>query len=319
MMRVDAPDLRHSRTTSLLLDQLNQRKLPRFVRGLAELASDYDILLCDVWGVLHDGMNVFRAAIEALCHFRGTGGRVVLVTNAPTPGRIVKDQLASLGVPRDAYDFLVSSGDVTVSLLLSRGDAGIYPLGCFEGTDLFDEVCRSGGRKPRLTPIESADFVLCTAFFDPDRESAQDYDPLLAKILALRLDMICANPDIVVQQGNKLYYCAGAIAERYAAAGGSVVMAGKPFAPIYSAAFSLLAEGDAQIDRSRVLVIGDAMRTDIRGAHSQNLASLFVTTGIHRAELHADSGAGELDAAAYRQFLEAADFAPTASIAELAW
>jgi HAD superfamily hydrolase (TIGR01459 family) len=136
---------------------------------------------------------------------------------------------------------------------------------------------------------------------------------------ARNLELICANPDIVVEDGGKLFYCAGAIAERYAGAGGKVIQAGKPFAPIFTRALELArGPGTKIIDRARVLVIGDAMRTDIKGAHDQGLDSLFVTSGIHRKELHGAEGAA-LDAAAFRQFLEAADFAPTAAISALVW
>jgi len=294
--------------------------LPRLVRGLAELAGAFDLLLCDVWGVLHDGLVAYGDAVTALRRFRAKGGRVVLVTNSPSPSRIVSAQLLSIGVPNDAYDKIVSSGDVTAALLLARKDATLYPLGVFVGTDLHDEVCRLRGSPPRLGPIETADLVLCTVYVDPDRESLTEYDAALEHCLARRLDLVCANPDIVVQHGDKLYYCAGAIAERYAAAGGTVLMAGKPFPPIYDVALDLACKSiGGTIDRSRVLVIGDAMRTDIKGAHDQGLASLFVTSGIHRDELHGQGHNGELDAAAYRQFLAAADFAPTAAIAELVW
>jgi HAD superfamily hydrolase (TIGR01459 family) len=294
--------------------------LPRFVRGLADLAAAYDLLLCDVWGVLHDGLVAYAVAVEALREFRRKGGHVVLVTNSPSPSRIVGAQLASIGVGHDAYDAIVSSGDVTAALLVAREAATLHPLGAFEGTDLHDEVCRLRGSSPRLGSIEAADLVLCTAYIDPERESLAEYDERLAQCLARRLDLVCANPDIVVQHGDKLYYCAGAIAERYAAAGGTVLMAGKPYPPIYEVALARSgARGGGAIDRSRVLVIGDAMRTDMKGAQDQGLASLFVTSGIHRDELHDRGRNGELDAAAYRQFLASADVTPTAAIAELVW
>ena len=294
--------------------------MPRLVRGLAELADAFDLLLCDVWGVLHDGLAAYPAAVEALRRFRAQGGRVVLVTNSPSPSRIVSAQLVTIGVPRDAYDSIVSSGDVTAALLLARENAILFPLGAFVGTDLHDEICRLRGSPPPLGPIETADLVLCTVYVDPERESLADYDLALQRCLERRLDLVCANPDIVVQHGDKLYYCAGALAERYAAAGGTVLMAGKPFPPIYEVALDLARKpvGDA-IDRSRVLVVGDAIRTDIKGAKTQGFASLFVTSGIHRDELHGQAKNGELDAAAYRQFLDAADFEPTVAIPELVW
>jgi HAD superfamily hydrolase (TIGR01459 family) len=294
--------------------------LPRLLRGLADLAEAYDLLLCDVWGVLHDGLTAYPGAVAALRRFRAERGVVVLVTNSPSPSRIVGAQLESIGVAPDAYDAIVSSGDVTAALLLARKDAVIYPLGAFEGTDLHDEVCRLRGSPPLIGPVETADYVLCTVYVDPDRESLEEYDSRLVQCLERGLDLVCANPDIVVQHGDKLYYCAGALAERYAAAGGKVFMAGKPYPPIYDVALGLARKSlGAQIDRSRVLVIGDAMRTDIKGAHDQGLASLFVTSGIHRDELHGNGQRGDLDAAAYRQFLAGAFFTPTAAISELVW
>jgi HAD superfamily hydrolase (TIGR01450 family) len=161
---------------------------------------------------------------------------------------------------------------------------------------------------------------LCTGLVDPFREAPADYDAMLTDMHARHLDLICANPDIVVEDGGKLFYCAGAIAERYADMGGRVIQAGKPFAPIFGRALVLAQEASGHtVDRSRILVIGDAMRTDIRGAHDQGLDSLFVTSGIHRSELHGDVHGASLDAAAFRQFVEASDFAPTSAIAELVW
>jgi HAD superfamily hydrolase (TIGR01459 family) len=294
--------------------------LPLLVRGLADLADAFDLLLCDVWGVLHDGLTAYPAAVAAINRFRREKGVVVLVTNSPSPSRIVSAQLESIGVGRDAYDAIVSSGDVTAALLLARKDAVLYPLGAFEGTDLHEEVCRLRGSPPQTGPIEIADAVLCTVYVDPERESLEAYDTRLDDCLARGLDLFCANPDIVVQHGDKLYYCSGALAERYAAKGGKVLMAGKPYPPIYETALALARKSRGRdIDRSRVLVIGDAMRTDIKGATDEGFASLFVTSGIHRDELHDAGRLGELDAAAYRQFLAAADFAPTAAIAELVW
>jgi HAD superfamily hydrolase (TIGR01459 family) len=143
---------------------------------------------------------------------------------------------------------------------------------------------------------------------------------MLARMRAKRLDFVCANPDIVVEIGGELSYCAGAIAERYAALGGKVIQAGKPFAPIYDQAMRMVGEtsGGAAIDRSRVLAIGDAMHTDIKGACGQNFASLFVTSGIHREQLHPAKSA-ELTRAALRQFADEAGFVPMAAIPELAW
>ena len=294
--------------------------MTRLVRGLADLASGYKVILSDVWGVVHNGLVAFEKATEALGCFRAGGGKVVLMTNSPNPSRFVEAQLARLGVTRKAYDAIVTSGDVTVSLLVAHAGAGLFHLGPANETALFKEVFALSGKAPRVVPLKQANFVLCTGLADPWHETPADYDEILAAMRARNLEFICANPDIVVEDGAKLFYCAGAIAERYAAVGGKVIQTGKPFAPIFVRALEL-AQGPCTttIDRARVLVIGDAMRTDIKGAHDQGLDSLFVTSGIHRKELHGATQDTGLDAAAFRQFMEASDFAPTAAIPELIW
>jgi HAD superfamily hydrolase (TIGR01459 family) len=292
----------------------------RLVRGVADLADGYLVILCDVWGVIHNGLVAYEKAAEALRRFRSGGGRVVLITNSPNPGRFVRAQLARLGFPPEAYDAIISAGDVTASILAERSGAELFHLGPPDETALFEEVLALGGKMPRRVPLKHAQFVLCTGLVDPWRETPADYDAVLAAMRARNLELICANPDIVVEDGGKLFYCAGAIAERYAGAGGKVIQTGKPFAPIYTRALALARGPDHEtIDRSRVLVIGDAMRTDIKGAHLQGFDSLFVTSGIHRQELHGAEEDAALDAAAFRQFMEAADFAPTAAIPELVW
>ncbi len=290
------------------------------VRGLADLASGYNIILCDVWGVVHNGLMAFEKATEALGRFRAGGGKVVLITNSPNPSRIVEAQLAWLGISRKAYDAIVSSGDVTVCLLMARAGADLFHLGPPDETALFEEVYALTGKAPRRVPLKQANFVLCTGLADPWHETPADYDAILAAMRAGNLDLICANPDIVVEDGGRLFYCAGAIAERYAGTGGKVNQAGKPFAPIFARALELASGSETKlINPARVLVIGDSMRTDIKGAYDQGFDSLFVTSGIHRKELHGGSAGAGLDAAAFRQFMEAADFAPTAAIPELVW
>lgn len=301
-----------------LLDTIEH--VTRVLPGLAAVADGYDVVLCDVWGVIHNGFSAFQNAAEALGRFRAKGGKVVLMTNSPNPCRIVEAQLGRMRVSREAYDAIVSSGDITVSLLVARAGAGMFRIGPPEETALFEEVLARKGAALRLVPLKQAQFVLCTGLVDPWRETPEDYDAILAAMHARRLELICANPDIVVEDGGRLFYCAGAIAERYAASGGKVIQAGKPFAPIYERALELAGgPGKKPIDRSRVLVIGDAMHTDIKGAHNQGFDSLFVTSGIHRAELHGGAKDAALDAAAFRQFLEASDFAPTAAVPQLIW
>jgi HAD superfamily hydrolase (TIGR01459 family) len=295
--------------------------LPRLIAGLAEVADHFDVVLSDVWGVVHNGATAFADAADALRRFRAKGGAVVLITNSPAPSRIVRAQLDSLGAPRDAYDGIISSGDVTISLLMERPGQSLFHIGAAQETGLFDEVAALRGEAPRQAPIESADFVLCTGFIDFWRETPRDYDARLKRIYDRGLDFICANPDLVVEVDGVMSYCAGAIAERYGRLGGKVIQAGKPFAPIYDLALAVANQArGVKADRSRVLAIGDAMRTDIKGAADQGFDSILVTSGIHREDLHSISQDGDsIDAAALRQFVDAAALRPSAAIAKLVW
>lgn len=291
---------------------------PRFVRGLGDIAAQYDVILCDVWGVVHNGTVYYRAATDALARYRAQGGTVILITNAPRPHQRVTAFLDGLGVPRAAYDGVVTAGDVTVSLILERGDLPLAHMGPAQDVSLFAEAEALAGRPLRFLPFEEAAYVVCIGLNDAEHETPADYQPQLAAMLAHDVEFICANPDIVVEMGDKLVYCAGALAESYAAMGGRVIQAGKPYPQIYERGLALAAHlRGAETVRSRVLAIGDSAQTDIKGAQDQGLATLFVTSGIHRAELHREGAA--LDAAAFRQFLEGTGIAPMAAIAELVW
>ena len=291
---------------------------PRFVRGLGEMAQDYDVILCDVWGVVHNGVTHFSKATDALSRFRDKGGTVILITNAPRPRQRVAAFLDGLGVPRAAYDGIVTSGDVTISLILERGDLPLAHIGPAQDVSLFAEAERLAGRSLRLTPLEEAAYVVAIGLDDAERETPGDYEPRLRSMRTRDMEFICANPDIVVELGERLVYCAGALAEAYADMGGKVIQAGKPYRAIYERALALAERlRGGKLERARILAIGDSAQTDIKGAQDQGLATLFVTSGIHRAELHRESAA--LDAAALRQFVEGTGVAPMAAIAEFAW
>ena len=285
--------------------------------GVRDLLKAYDVVLCDVWGVIHNGREHFAQACAALTKFRETGGRVVLVTNAPRPNQPVREQLDRLGVPRSAFDDIVTSGDVTLAFIASHGNAPLHHIGPERDLTLFEILRQQTGNTPPLVDLAAATYVVCTGLFDDQTETPADYDPAFAQMRARNLDFISANPDLVVHVGEKLLYCSGALAERYAALGGKVIQAGKPHHPIYERAFSIartLAGRD--IDKSRVLAIGDAMRTDIKGACDFGVDALFVTSGIHREELHPVSA---LDEAAWRQFVATVDDQPKAAISHLTW
>ncbi len=293
---------------------------PRFVGGLRELADDYDVILCDVWGVVHDGVTQFEKATGALRRFREKGGSVVLITNAPRPRWRVVAMLDRLKVSHDAYDGAVSSGDVTVSLIRERGDAPLAYIGPQGDMEIFGEAEAQLGHKLKFVGLEDAAYVVCVGLEQAERETPADYEARLRLLHRHDAEFICANPDIVVEHGDRLVYCAGALAEAYEAMGGRVVQAGKPHAEIYHRALALAARArGAAINSGRVLAIGDSAHTDIKGAQAQGLATLFVTSGIHRAELHEEAGNGALNAAALHQFVENLGFRPMAVATELMW
>src|SRR5215472_9627598 len=196
------------------------------------LASRYDAVLCDVWGVVHNGVRAFADACDALARFRAGGGTVLLITNAPRPAGVVVHLLDRLDVPHGAYDGIVSSGDVTQDVMLERRDQRVFTIGPQRDLPTFTEL----GIK--FAPAESADYVVCTGLFDDDTETPDDYRGLLADLRKRDLFMVCANPDLVVERGERLVYCAGAIADLYASLGGRVLYAGKPHRPIYDTALA---------------------------------------------------------------------------------
>lgn len=282
-----------------------------FTDHFSALAPDYDVVLSDVWGVVHNGVAAFPEACAALTRFREAGGTVVLITNAPRPNGVVATQVAHFGAPRSTYDAIVSSGDVTRDEIAKRPAQSIFHVGpkrdlaIFEGLDVI------------FAPVERADYVICSGLFNEETETADDYRPLLGQMLSRRLFMVCGNPDVVVERGEQLLYCAGAIADLYARMGGEVLYAGKPYAPIYDLALKL-AQGkrDAVIDRKRVLAIGDSVRTDFKGATSYGIDCLFVTAGIHAAEF---GGRDDPDPDAVERVLIAAGGKPRAIARKLRW
>jgi HAD superfamily hydrolase (TIGR01459 family) len=254
--------------------------VPEIIERFAPLAHDYDVLLCDVWGVVHNGVAAFPEACDALMRFRAGGGIVILITNAPRPGAAVGRILDRLGVPREAYDAITSSGDVTRGIVESRPSERLFHLGPPRDLPIFV------GLDVVFAPIESADYVVCSGLFDDATETPDDYRELLAAIRRRELFMVCANPDVVVERGDTLVYCAGALADAYAARGGEVLYCGKPYAPIYEAALCAAAGLRAgAVPLARVLAIGDSVRTDLRGAAAFGIDSMFVLSGIHADDL----------------------------------
>jgi HAD superfamily hydrolase (TIGR01459 family) len=283
---------------------------PTPIAGLAEIADGYDVLFCDVWGVIHNGREAFPEACAALRRFIDARGPVVLVSNSPRPSIHVHEQLAALGVPRDAWTAFVSSGDATRALLAERAPGPAWAIGPDRDWPLYE------GLGLDFSGPDEAAFIACTGPVDDERETPDDYRDRLIGCARRGLEMICANPDKVVQRGDKLVYCGGALADLYAALDGPVLMAGKPYAPIYELAMAAALVG-GPIDRRRVLCVGDGVATDVRGAMDQGLDCLFIAAGIHGAK--AVGAGGRLDPARAAALLAHEGGAAQFASAALAW
>jgi HAD superfamily hydrolase (TIGR01459 family) len=280
----------------------------RFVEHLQELAAGVDVVLSDIWGVVHNGLVSFPEACEALHTFRSQGGTVILITNAPRPADSVQRQLRKLGVADDIYDAIVSSGDLTRHYVEQRAGQSIFWLGPERDNSIYR------GLDPVFAPLPQADYIVCTGPLDDETETAEDYRPMMSEARHRNLTLVCANPDIVVERGDRLIICAGAIAELYREMGGEVIFYGKPHRPIYQRAMALAQErrGTATA-RERVLAIGDSVRTDLAGAQAFGIDCLFVMRGIHAGEFE---GIEWLDPAAVKELF---GHPPLALTRELRW
>ena len=268
--------------------------MPRKLDRLADLTADYDVIFCDVWGVLHNGVEARPLAGEALAAFRRRGGVVILLTNSPRRRKQVDDQLAMIGVDPEAFDRIVTSGDVTRDLIAAGPDE-IYFVGPDRDLQLFDGlgVVRVG--------LEEAGIVVCTGLYDDEHEKPEDYQSVLEDFLKRGLSFICANPDLIVERGNRLIPCAGAIAALYDQMGGTTLISGKPHRPIYEAALAQARQLRPDIANDRILAIGDGMPTDVKGARDFGLDLLYVSDGIHAGDYTQD---GAVDTARLEAFLE---------------
>jgi HAD superfamily hydrolase (TIGR01459 family) len=283
-----------------------------FIQRFEPLARDYDVVLCDVWGVVHNGLAAFPAACDALMRFRAEGGTAMLITNAPRSGEAVARILDRLKVPRQAYDAITSSGDVTRGIVKTRLAESVFHLGPERDLSIF------AGLDVKFAPPEAADYVVCSGLFDDTIETPEDYRELLQALRARSRFMVCANPDIVVERGDTLVYCAGALADAYAELGGDVLYCGKPHPPIYELALATGAglRNAKTLSNQRVLAIGDSVRTDLKGAAALGLDCMFITSGIHAEEY----GSREApDLAALNTMFAAAGVKPRGVMRELIW
>jgi HAD superfamily hydrolase (TIGR01459 family) len=274
--------------------------------SIAGLAPSREVWLTDIWGVIHNGVAPFAPACEATTKFRLAGGTVILLSNAPRPASSVVTQLDRLGVPRFAWDAILTSGDAARALVGAYAGKRVFHLGPERDLSLYDDLGVT------LVGAADADAVSCTGLFDDEIETADDYAPLLAELAARELPMICANPDLTVERGDQIVYCAGALAAAYEAKGGRVAYAGKPYLPIYDMAFAMIAKlKEKPVARERILCIGDGLHTDIKGAAAAGLDSVFIASGVH-----APAG---VTAETVARLFPSRDERPVAAMPALAW
>ena len=281
------------------------------LKRAGDLLARYDVLISDVWGVVHDGLWALEPACEALMAYRERGGTVVLLSNAPGPSQQVAGLLDAKRVPREAWDRLVTSGDVTRALIAQSHHSQAYHIGWQSDRAVFD------GLDVTLVDEDKADIVVATELNDYRTETPEQYRPLLERFARRGLPFICGNPDLVVHVGEDLLPCAGALATIYEELGGSVAWAGKPYRPAYDLALAAAADarGGQPVEPGKVLVIGDAVRTDLAGARLMGFDSLFIAGGIHRDET---MRGGEVDAAGLARVLDGLPVQPIAAMGALA-
>lgn len=295
--------------------------MTEIIASLASLGRRYDAVFCDLWGCLHNGLTPFPAAVAALQGFRARGGKVVLLTNAPRPKSSVAAQLARMGVPQDAWDEIVTSGDAAQMALIT-GAVGrkVAFIGADKDmpffTDLAGDLAALAARQPgvEIVPMEAAEGVVCTGLRDDLTETPADYRAALLMARTLDLPMLCANPDIVVDMGDRRLYCAGALAAEYEAMGGHALYFGKPHPPIYDLARRRLGALGLD-DGARILCIGDGITTDVQGGMAEGLDTLFITGGIAADQFGPDAAAP--DPALLERWLAARQLSATFAMGHL--
>ena len=286
--------------------------MTRLIAQLSDISSGYDVLLCDLWGCLHDGLRPFPAAVEALKAFKAQGGRVVLLTNSPKPSPAVIRQLDGMGVPREVHDLVVSSGDAAQDGMMA-GAVGrrVWHLGPEKDSHFFTDLAPhlTGAEPVERVGFDAAQGIVCTGPFD-DSEHPDAYRPRLMMARERGMKLLCANPDIVVDQGDTRLWCAGALAQLYTQMGGESLYFGKPHPPIYDLARRRLAAAGLGVGNDRILAVGDGLHTDVQGAMAEDIDVIFLTGGLAAK----DTGTGPdglPDPARLERFLAAASLNPT--------
>jgi len=284
----------------------------KIIAGISEIADCYDGFLVDLWGCVHNGTEPFPAAVDALLHLSNIGKRVCLLSNGPRRGNVLIERMDNMGVPKEAYHYVMSSGEATWQALNDRSDDFHAALGrrAYRIGPHRDASVHQDNGLEMVGSINKAEFILCTGPFD-NADPLSDYEDMLMEAIGCNLPMVCANPDLVVHIGDNLYICGGTIAKRYEELGGKVAYHGKPHASVYRECFRLL-DG---VSKNRILGVGDALRTDVCGARNQGIDALFLTTGIHIDEI----GSGALEADKVSALAASIGPLPTYAMPHLAW
>jgi len=285
------------------------------IPGVAALAPHYDGFILDLWGVIHDGVAPLPGAIDCLRELIAAGNRVILLSNAPRRADDVVRRITQIGVPPGTYHDVMSSGEETWQYLHRRDDPFYAALGrrCLHICSDRDLEIRDGLGLDYFDTAEEAEFILNTGPAGWN-DTVEDYAPLLSRALARDLPMVCANPDLVVMHGARLAHCAGALAQWYEQQGGHVSWHGKPYRSVYDSCLALLGIDD----RSRILAVGDSLRTDIAGAAGAGIDSLLIAGGIH-AEEFGMVGTREADLALIEAALTAGGYDPIGVARHFSW
>lgn len=254
----------------------------RIVPGLAQFAEQYDAYILDLWGVVHNGLEPYPGVLDCMAKLRENGRQILLLSNAPRTNNFVQDFLENIGVNRETYDLILTSGDMTRLVLedqrfdyLKGGKKSFYQFGAARDKGLED-----GLNYEKVSQLKDADFLICTGLADDETETPETYRQILEEAATYKLPMICANPDLTVMRGENMHYCAGALAQLYETLGGTVELFGKPYPWAYKMAMEKLGIEDP----SRILAVGDSMRTDIKGATGAGIDNVLVSGGIHAEE-----------------------------------
>ncbi len=292
--------------------------MTRLIDTLAEIGGQYDVLYCDLWGCLHNGLELYPAAVAALQDFRARGGAVALMTNAPRTHGTVERRLERMGLPRDAWDVIVASGDATQeAMLLGAVGRKLWHIGPDSDEDIFADIPEALADQPpiELVGYEKAEGIICTGPFDPEDFAPEEYRGRFLSAKTRGLTMLSANPDIVVDYGERRIHCAGALAELYQEMGGQVLSFGKPHPPIYDLARRKLGEKGITYSNDNVLAVGDGIQTDIAGAQAEGIDAIFLTGGLESKRFGSD--VEKPDREALITWLEEQQFVPQYAMGRL--